>query len=101
MPNPTASGSDSASGRSSNTGTYVSSRSQEEGPAADMVAMAAHQAVLPAVGGPHPPRRRQRKPNRRAVKSEAAVTSPIKKRGRRPKAAGSLTIASLLYAPLL
>ena len=88
-----ASGSESTSSRSSNTNTEVTSTSQEEGGAADIV-VAAHQAVLPVVDSPHPPRRRQRKPNRKTVKSEAespAVISPIKKRGRKRKAAGRLS----------
>ena len=95
MPNPMASGSDSASGGSSDTSTEVTSTSQEEGAPADMVvAMAAHQAAAPIVDGPLPTRRLPRKPNRKTAKSEAAVTSPIRKRGRRPKAAGKAPYCS-------
>lgn len=104
MPYPMASGDDSTSGRSSSTNTQVTTTTQVEGAAADMVAMAAHGAVLPVLDRPLPVRRRHRKPNRKTVKSEAetpAVTSPIRKRGRRPKAVGRLIIASLLYVPLV
>ena len=84
-----ASGSDSAaSGSSSNTAT---SMDQAQGAALNMIAAVAHQAVLPLLDRPLPIRKRQRKPNRRTMQTEAdspAVTSPVRKPGRKPKAAG-------------
>lgn len=104
MLNLTASGSESTSGRSSDTNTEVTSTSQEEGGAADMVvAMAAHQAALPVLDRPIPPCKRQRKPNRKTVKSEAespGVISPIKKRRRKPKTAGRLSPLSSILVSL-
>ena len=87
-----ASGCDSpASGSSSNTATQVKSMDEAEDVAVNMMAAVAHQAVLPLMDRPLPIRKRQRKPNRRTVQTEAdspAVTSPTNKRGRKPKAAG-------------
>lgn len=81
-----ASGSDS-SGSSSNT----TQMDQAEDGALNMMAAAAAQAVMPLLDRPLPIRKRQRKPNRKTMQAEAdspAVTSPIRKRGRKPKAAG-------------
>ena len=78
-----------ASGSSSNTAT---SMDQAKGAALNMMAEVAHQAVLPLLDRPLPIRKRQRKPNRKTAQIEAdspAVTSTIRKQGRKPKAAGN------------
>ena len=94
------SGSDSAaSGSSSSNTTQMTSMNQKGGAPLNTMGAAAHQAVLPLLDRPLPIRKRQRKPNRR-VQTEAdspAVTSPIKKGGRKPKAAGRAAVA---YPPL-
>ena len=91
------SGSDSAaSGSSSNT--QMTSLDQAEDVAVNTMAAAAHQAVLPLLHRPLPIRKRQRKPNRRTAQIEAdspAVTSPVRKPGRKPKAAGRAAVAHL------
>lgn len=96
------SGSDSpASGASSNTAT---STYPAQGVALNVMAEVAHQAVFPLVDRPLPIRKRQRKPNRKTVQTEAdspSVTSPTNKRGRKPKAAGAthlLLCATLHWA---
>ena len=72
----------------------MTSMDQAEGAALNMMAAAAHQAVLPLLDRPLPIRKRQRKPNRKG-QTEAdspAVTSTMK-RGRKPKAAGTAAVA--------
>lgn len=90
------SGSDpAASGSSSINTTQMTSMNQKGGAPLNTMGAAAHQAVLPLLDRPLPIRKRQRKPNRR-VQTEAdspAVTSPIKKGGRKPKAAGRAAVA--------
>lgn len=77
------------SGSSSNTATQMTTMDQGEGAALNMMAEAARQAVLPLLDRPLPVRRRQRKPNRKTVKTDIpAVTSTIRNRGRRPRATG-------------
>lgn len=100
----TASGSPESrgSGSSSNTATQVTTMDQAGGAALDMMAEAAHQAVLPLLDRPLPVRRRQRKPNRKTAKTDIpAVTSTIRNRGRRPRAAGRAAFPLLLLCMTL
>ena len=88
-------GSDSAaSGSSSNTATQVNSTDQAEDGALNMMAA----AVLPLLDRPLPIRKRQRKPNRKAMQAEAdslVINSSNSKRGRKPNAAGRAAVAHL------
>lgn len=88
-----ASGS-ASSGSSSNT----TQMDQAEDGVPNMMAAAAHQAVMPLLDRPLPIRKRQRKPNRKTMQTEAdspAVTT-IRKQGRKPKAAGETHLVLFL-----
>lgn len=90
------------SGSSSNTATQVTTMDQGAAAALNVMAEAAHRAVMPLLDRPLPVRRRQRKPDRKTVKTDIpAVTSTIRNRGRRPRAAGRAAFLLLLCCTIL